>query len=87
MSHLPSLCDTVKLVFLVCSLFHNLVNLSCENNGRKYAALVYYYSIPKLHGHVIRMPENRLPRKLFYGELVQGPVSYTHLTLPTIYSV
>ena len=23
-------------------------------------------------GHVIRMPENRLPRKLFYGELVQG---------------
>ena len=30
-------------------------------------------------GHVIRMPENRLPRKLIYGELTSGPPVIAHV--------
>ena len=53
-------------------MFEKIINRGPEEDRRAKHA----YSLKVSTGHVIRMPDERLPKKVFYGELQEGNCSH-----------
>ena len=65
-------CNATKKALDRAGLEYNLVDISADDEARDYVMALGYVQAPVVEAN---------------GEHWSGSVSYTHLTLPTIYSV